>query len=253
MSEGNQHFRLDGQAALVTGGGSGIGLAIAKALAGAGAKVAVVGRRLEPLQASADAIRGHAIAGDVTDLPTLPKLVERVQERVGPLSILVNNAGTHHKAPALETSDEAFGRVLDTHLHGAFALAREAARGMLERSTGSIVFVGSMAAVMGVPNVSAYTAAKGAALALVPALAAEWSNRGVRVNAVTPGWIETDMSRKAFEGDPQRKAKVLGRTPLGRMGQPEDVANAVVYLCSPAAVFVNGTNLFIDGGAGRAF
>ena len=253
MTSDINHFQLYHQTALVTGGGSGIGLAIANALIQAGAKVCITGRREAVLNQAAQEIGATALVGDVTDLSSLPDLIEQAEQAVGPLSILVNNAGTHHKAPAVDTDDDAFDRLLTTHVRGAFALAREAARGMIERSHGSVVFIGSMATLMGVPQVCAYTAAKGAVQALCPALAAEWSSAGVRVNIVTPGWIETDMSRNAFAKDPTRKQRVLDRTPMASLGQPEDVGNAVVYLCSPAAAFVTGTNLIIDGGAHKGF
>lgn len=246
-------FRVDGQGAVVTGGGSGIGLAISRALAAAGARVVVVGRRESLLQEAADQIHGHAIVGDVTDLVSLPEIVKRAEDLVGPLRILVNNAGSHLKKPALETEDSAFARILDTHVRGPFALAREASRGMLAAGGGSIVFIGSMATVMGIPQVCAYSAAKGAVSALARSLAAEWSPRGIRVNVILPGWIETEMSRRAFEGDPERKAKVLGRTPAGRLGRDEDVAQAVVYLCSPAASFLTGSEVTVDGGASIGF
>lgn len=253
-SQTDDMFRLDGETALVTGGGSGIGLAIAQALIGAGAKVVIVGRREATIRQAAEQIGSHGVIGDVRDMTALPALVEQAQSAVGDsLSILVNNAGVHHKADAVDTTDEVFASVFATHVFGAFALAREVGRQMLQVGHGNIVFIGSMAAVMGVPRVPAYSAAKGAVQSLAPALAAEWSSQGVRVNTVTPGWIDTEMSRRALDGDPQRKAKVIGRTPIGRLGMPQDIGNAVVYLCSEAGRFVTGTNLFIDGGASRGF
>lgn len=253
MIERGDVFRVEGQSALVTGGGSGIGLAIAEGLAASGARVALVGRREDVLREAADRVAGVAVPADVTDLQAIPAVVRRCEEAVGPLSILVHAAGIHHKADAVDTPDDAIERVVRTHMLAGLSLAREAARGMLDRGRGSVVFIGSMAAVFGIPKVSAYTAAKGGLTALVPALATEWGARGVRVNIVQPGWIETEMSAKAFAGDPARKQKVLSRTPLNRLGQPRDVANAVVYLCSDAAAFVTGTNLVVDGGASIGF
>lgn len=248
-------FSLDGETALITGGGSGIGLAVARCFATAGARVAITGRRDRVLEEAAAALgpRAAAVPGDVDRLDALPGLLAAVEKRVGPLSILVNNAGIHLKKTALETTDDDLAAMLQTHVRASFALAREAARGMLERKKGSVLFVGSMASVMGVPQVAAYTAAKTAVVGLTRALASEWSGRGVRVNAIVPGWIDTAMSAAALDRDPARKAKILSRTPAQRLGEPEDVGWAAVYLCSAAAKFVTGGALVVDGGASIGF
>lgn len=246
-------FQLNGEVALVTGAGTGLGKAIARSLAQAGATVALVGRRREVIEQAADELNGHAFPADVTDLAVMPDLVQRVEKQLGPLTILVNNAGVHLKATALDTTDEQFACVIQTHVAASFALARTAARGMIERRRGSVVFLGSMAALFGIANVSAYSAAKGAVVALAMALASEWSPHQVRVNAISPGWIDAGMARQVLEQDPARLARVLGRTPLGRMGEPEDIGRAVVYLCSEAGRFITGSNLVIDGGASTGF
>ncbi len=248
-------FSLAGEIAIVTGGGTGLGLATAKCLTAAGARVAIVGRRGEVLQGAIQEIGASAIAviGDISDLEALPRLVAEIEARVGPCSILVNNAGVHLKKPALETSDAEFQNVLQTHLSASFALSREVGRGMIERGKGSIILTGSMANVFGIPHVAAYSAAKSALVGLTRALAVEWSGSGVRINAVVPGWIDSPMSRAALESDPARKTKILSRTPLARLGEAEDVGWASVYLCSRAAQFVTGTTLVIDGGASIGF
>ncbi|MCC6679945.1 MAG: SDR family oxidoreductase [Phycisphaeraceae bacterium] len=252
-STGRSPFDLSGESALVTGGGTGLGQAVAEALLQAGAKVAIVGRRADVLRAAAERIGATPVAADITVMSELPALVQRAEDHVGALSILVNNAGVHLRAAAMDTDEAQLEQVLRTHVSAGFALSRAAARGMLERGRGSVVFVGSMAALMGVPQVSAYSAAKGALLALVPALASEWSPHGVRVNAVTPGWIDAGMAKQALDKDQARRRRVVERTPLSRLGQPSDIGHAVVYLCSDAARFITGSNLVVDGGASVGF
>jgi NAD(P)-dependent dehydrogenase (short-subunit alcohol dehydrogenase family) len=248
-------FRLDGEVALITGGGTGIGLAIARQLALAGAEVVLVGRRSAVLRSAAAGVGAQArgIAFDVTRVSQAPRFLARAEAPFGPITILVNNAGIHLKKPALETSDEDFLRVFKTHVLGAHALTRAVLPGMIQRRRGSIIFIASMASLFGVPNVFAYGAAKSAYLGMVRALATEVSPAGVRVNAIAPGWIDTDMVRKAMAGDPARKRRILARTPLGRFGKPEDIGAAAAYLCSPAAKFVTGVVLPVDGGASIGF
>jgi gluconate 5-dehydrogenase len=248
-------FRLDGHLALITGGGAGLGLAIARAMLESGAGVVLTGRNEQTLRKACAGLgeRAHYVVHDVTDLPTIPALIDDIESRFGPLDILVNNAGNHLKKPAVETSDAELAGVIATHLSGAFALSRECGRRMMERERGSIVLILSMAALFGIPQVSAYTVAKTGLLGLTRSLATEFSPHGVRVNAIAPGWIDTAMTRAAHEGDPARRAKVLERTPLGRLGEPSDVGYAAVYLCSPAARFVTGIVLPVDGGASIGF
>lgn len=248
-------FSLQGQTALITGGGTGIGLAIARAMHAAGARVVLVGRREAELS---DAVRqlgdgASFVVHDVTRFDAASALVAVATRQAGPVTCLVNNAGIHLKKPAVDTTPEEFQRVLNTHLVGAHALTRAVVPGMLAGGTGSILFTGSMASLFGIPLVIAYTAAKSAMVGMVKGYATELSPHGIRVNCIAPGWISTEMSRKAFESDPARKAKVLGRTPAGRMGLPEDIGWAAVYLASPAASFVTGVTLPVDGGASVGF
>lgn len=245
-------FRLDGETALITGGGSGLGYGIARCLAEAGARVVLVGRRPQPLEEAAATIgpAACAVTHDITRLDQAAELVRVAESKAGaPLSILINNAGVHLKKPAVETTPEEFQTVLDTHVVAAHALTRAVLPGMLEREHGSILFTASMTSFLGMPLVIAYAAAKSAHLGLVRSLAVEVSGRGVRVNAIAPGWIESDMLARAVYTDPERKRKILGRTPMGRFGKPEDIGRAAVYLCSPAAAFVTGVVLPVDGGA----
>jgi len=248
-------FSLDGELALITGGGTGLGLGMAQCFVQAGARVVLVGRREDPLKQACDELGDTTsfLVHDVTDVHAADKLAATIAARFDHVSILVNNAGVHLKKKAVETSIDEFETVMATHVTGAFALSRAILPSMIERKTGNILFVASMASLMGVPQVYAYTTAKTATLGMVRALAAEASPHGVRVNAIAPGWIATDMARKAFAGDPTRHEKVLGRTPLGRLGEPEEIGTAAVFLCSPAASFVTGAVLPVDGGASIGF
>jgi NAD(P)-dependent dehydrogenase (short-subunit alcohol dehydrogenase family) len=189
----------------------------------------------------------------VTDTAALPDLVREAEKLAGPISILINNAGVHLKKPAVDTTPEEFLTVLNTHVIGAHALTRAVLPGMIERGNGSVIFIASMAALFGFPLVVAYSAAKSAYVGMVRTLATEVSGKGVRVNAVAPGWIDSVMMRKALDGDPARRDKILGRTPMGRFGDADDIGWAAVYLCSPAAKFVTGTVLPVDGGASIGF
>jgi gluconate 5-dehydrogenase len=248
-------FDLRGQTALITGGATGLGLGMARCFAAAGAKVVLVGRRRAELDRACSEIGSHAfaLAGDVTALDKVPALVDEAERLAGPVSILVNNAGIHLKKPAADTTDAEFASVLQTHLFGAFALTREAGRRMIERKSGSILFTASMASVMGIPLVVAYSAAKSAYVGVVRTLAVEWGVHGVRVNAIAPGWIKSDMLDRALSGDAARRNRVLARIPTGTFGQPEDIGWASVFLASPAARYINGVLLPVDGGAAESF
>jgi gluconate 5-dehydrogenase len=180
-------------------------------------------------------------------------LVRKTESTCGPISILVNNAGTHLKKPAVDTTPDEFQQVLQTHVIAAHALTQAVVPGMVTRGTGAVLFISSMAAYMGVPQVLAYAAAKSAFFGMVSTLSAELSTHGVRVNAIAPGWIHSEMSQRALDNDPARKARVLGRIQMGRMGHPADIGHAAVYLCSPAAAYVTGVTLPVDGGAAIGF
>lgn len=248
-------FSLTGEVALITGGGTGIGLAIARAMVAAGARVVLTGRREAELVAAVSAVGASAsyLVHDITKVELAPALAERIAREVGPISCLVNNAGVHLKRAAVETTAADFDQVLRTHIVGAHALTAAVAPGMIERKHGTILFTASMASIFGIPLVIAYTAAKSAMVGMVRGYSTEFAPHGVRVNAIAPGWIETEMSRKAMEGDPGRKSKILGRTPMARFGQPADIGWAAVYLASPAAKFVTGVTLPVDGGVSVGF
>ena len=248
-------FSLRNEHALITGGGTGIGLAVARTMHAAGAKLTLVGRREAELKAGAVAVGPNAgyIVHDITELDRADELVRQAARERGPVSVLVNNAGIHLKKSVVETTPAEFQQVLNTHILGAHAISRAVLPGMMERRHGSILFMASMASLFGIPYVVAYSAAKSAMVGMVRTMATEVSSHGVRVNAIAPGWIETEMSRKALDGDPVRKNKIVGRTPMAKLGRPDDIGWAAVYLSSPAAQFVTGVVLPVDGGVSVGF
>lgn len=248
-------FDLSDQTALITGGGSGLGLAMARCFVAAGAQVVLVGRRESELKKACEEIGSGAsmLVGDITQLKSAPILAEEAEHIGGPISILVNNAGVHLKKDAIETSDADFASVMNTHVFGAFALTREIGKRMLKRRSGCVLFTASMSSFMGVPKAVAYSAAKSAYLGMVRTLATEWGPHEVRVNGIAPGWISSDMLDASLSNDSCRRSKILSRTPMGRFGDADDIGWAAVYLASPAAKFVNGVVLPVDGGAAHSF
>lgn len=244
-------FSLSGQRALITGGGSGLGLAIATAMAQAGAQVVLAGRRQEVLAEAAGAIGPLAsIASvDITDIAALGDYVASVEREHGPIDILVNNAGNTVKKPFEDATMAEFDFVLDTHLRGPIELSRHIIRSQLTRGGGNILFIASMTSYIGQPYVHGYTAAKSALLGVVRALSAEFSRRGIRVNGIAPGWIDTALFRGATSSDPERLRKILGRIQMQRVGTPEEIGWAGVFLASKAASYVTGQTLVVDGGA----
>ena len=248
-------FSLDGKLALVTGGGTGIGLEIARCMTAAGATVVITGRREEVLRDAVETLGESAqyIVNDITELSSIDGLVAQIEATYGPLDILVNNAGINLKKPALEVTDEEFSRILHTNLHSVFALTRACASRMVARRKGVILMISSMAAYYGIDRVVAYAASKSAVEGMVKVLASEFSAHGVRVNAIAPGFIETEMSRKAMNSDPDRRDRAMRRTPMGSFGQPEDIGHAAVFLASPAARYITGVSLPVDGGNSIGF
>lgn len=248
-------FSLEGRYALVTGGGTGLGLAISKALVRQYSQVIITGRREEVLQKACEELgpKAHYIKHDISRLDTIPGLVRKVESDYGPLDILVNNAGVHLKKEALMVSDEEFASVIRTNQQAVFSLTREVAAGMAARGRGSIIMISSMASRYGIPKVIAYTSSKAAIEGMTRALAVEWSPRGVRVNCLAPGFIQTDMSAGALDSDPERKRRVLEKTPMGYLGKPEDIGNAASFLVSDAASYITGVVLPVDGGNSIGF
>ncbi|MDQ3394439.1 MAG: glucose 1-dehydrogenase [Bacteroidota bacterium] len=253
--EKNNPFDLTGKIAVITGGGTGLGLGMGKALIDAGAYVVITGRREGMLKEACELCGNNMgyIASDITELTRLPKLVEDIEAKYGAIDILINNAGINLKKPALEVSDLEFQTIINTNVNGLFALTREVAKKMKERKKGSIIMITSMAAMYGLSYVSAYAASKSAVLGMSKVLANDLAAFGIRVNCIAPGFIDSSMLRKALDADPERKEKVLGRTPMKTFGLPEDIGFAAVYLSSDASKFVTGINLPVDGGNSIGF
>ena len=239
---------LEGRVALVTGGSRGIGAAIARELARAGARVAVSYRsNADAGEVVAAEIGGVAIGGDVGDAGQAAELVRRAETELGDLDILVNNAGITRDTLLARMSDEDWETVLATNLDGVFHTCRAVARKMLRRRAGAIVNMTSFVGVHGNPGQSNYAASKAGIIGFTKALAKELGNRGVRVNAVAPGYIATELTGTLPE---ELRKRILEVTPLRRLGEPEDVAGAVRFLCSDEAAFVTGEVLLVDGGLG---
>jgi gluconate 5-dehydrogenase len=236
-------FDISGRTALVTGSSRGIGRALAQGLRDAGCDVVVHGRDAEAAARAASELGARHVAFDVTDA----EAVARGVEEAGPLDVLVNNAGIQHRQPLLELSAEDWRRVVDTDLTGAFLVGREAARGMVERGRGKIVNVASLQAQLARPGIAAYAASKGGLKMLTQSMCAEWGPAGVQANAIGPGYFATDLTRELVE-DERFSAWVRERTPAGRWGQVGELVGALLFLVSPAADFVNGQVLYVDGG-----
>jgi 2-deoxy-D-gluconate 3-dehydrogenase len=244
-------FRLDGRAALVTGGDKGLGQGMAIALAQAGADIAIVSRsgRGEATLAAIEATgrRGVGFTADLSQPEAAPAVVEQTVQALGRIDILVNNAGIIRRADAAETELADFVAVLEVNLIGAWALAHAAGRRMLAQGSGKIINIASLLAFQGGIRVPAYTASKHAVAGLTKALANEWAGRGINVNAIAPGYMATDNTQP-LRDDPVRSRQLLERIPAGRWGTPDDLAGAVVFLASRASDYVHGHILVVDGG-----
>jgi 3-oxoacyl-[acyl-carrier protein] reductase len=239
---------LDGKVALVTGGSRGIGAAISRELAKAGAKVALNYRAgQEAADEIADEVGGLAVRADVSNPEEVQALIERVEGELGDIDALVNNAGVTRDTLIVRMTDDDWQTVIDTNLRGTFNTSRAVSRKMLRRRAGSIVNLSSVVGVHGNPGQANYAASKAGIIGLTKALARELGSRGVRVNAIAPGYISTELTDVLPE---EARGLILQNTPLGRLGEPEDVAGAVRFLCSDEAAFITGEVLLVDGGLG---
>ena len=241
--------------AIVTGGGSGIGLAIAEKFTCSGIETIIVGRDEEKLRKAKEHLGAHSypMVCDVSDLSSIPALIEKIIKQFGQIDVLVNNAGINMKKEFVEVTDEDFQKIITTNLTSVFAISREVVKEMLKNGSGSIINISSMAAQYGLPKVIAYSASKTALDGMTRAMAVELSPKGIRVNSIAPGFIETDMTAKALNTDPERKQKVFARTPMGYMGKPADIGEAALFLASDAAKYITGVVLPVDGGNSIGF
>ena len=246
-------FRLDGQVALITGCSRGIGQAMADALADAGADIVGISASLNP-EASAvgDAVRkrGRRFSGfrcDLSDRNAVDRVLEEVLNRHPVIDVLVNNAGIVRRSPAEDHSDALWDMVLEVNLSAVFRVSRRIGTTMLERGRGSIISTASILSDQGGLNVAGYAASKAGLANLTRSLANEWAGRGVRVNAIAPGYVKTEMT-EVLRADPQRSRQILERIPAGRFGSPDDLRGPVVFLASDASRYMHGETLVVDGG-----
>lgn len=247
-------YDFGGLVAIVTGSSRGMGRAFAEGLLRSGARVVINGRDADQLEIVREELeqrygvgRVTAHAFDVGEERQVAAAVDAIEREVGPISILVNNTGVQHREPLLEVSLDDWQRVMRTNVTGAFIVGREVARRMERRRRGCIVNIGSIQVELARPSIGPYTASKGALKNLTASMAAEWSHRGIRVNCLAPGYIETDMTA-ALRADRAFDEWVTGRTPAARWGRVEDVVGPLLWLCSDDADFVHGQVLFVDGG-----
>ncbi len=245
-----QTFSLNGRRALVTGGTRGIGFALAKALAQAGASVVITGRDTARLNAAVSALReedSSSVEGYVLDVTDTGSIAGAVSA-IGPVDILVNNAGTEQVCASLEVDEQLWDTIVGTNLKGAFFCAQAVAKNMVSAGTGgAIINLCSLTSCVGVPGAAAYGSSKSGLVGLTHALSAEWASHGIRVNGIGPGYFETDLTG-VFYQDKAWCASMQAKIPLGRFGELEDLAGAVVFLASPAARYITGQVLYIDGG-----
>jgi len=241
--------------AVVTGGGSGIGLAIARKFVQENITTIIIGRDAKKLTDAKKELGELCIpiSFDLNDLASIPKLVNDIESKFGSISILVNNAGINLKKDFTEVTDEDFQRILYTNVSSVFALSREVVKVMIKNVTGCIINISSMASQYGIPKVIAYSASKSAIEGMTRAMAVELSPLGIRVNCIAPGFIATEMSAKALNNDPARKNKVLSRTPMGKLGDPSDIADTAFYFAGNTSKFITGVVLPVDGGNSIGF
>ncbi|HJS31666.1 MAG TPA: glucose 1-dehydrogenase [Alphaproteobacteria bacterium] len=246
-------FDLSGRVVVVTGGNGGIGLGMARGLAGAGAAVVVAARNADKGAAAvADLARLGADAAfigvDVADQASSRAMVAQTAERFGRLDILINNAGINVRKPPEDYAAEEWRDIIDINLKGAFFCAQAAYPEMRRAGGGKIVNIGSMTSIFGVPFAAPYAASKGGIVQLTRALATAWAKDNIQVNAVLPGWIDTDLTKKARQQVDGLQERVVARTPAGRWGAPDDFAGIAVFLAAPASDFITGVAIPVDGG-----
>jgi NAD(P)-dependent dehydrogenase (short-subunit alcohol dehydrogenase family) len=246
-------FRLDGRRALVTGGSRGLGRVMAQALAEAGADVAITSRSAAGVAAEADAIAaatGRLVRGYVSDVQhgdAVARLADEVEATLGPIDILINNAGINVRGPVDQLSEADWDAVIDTNLKGPFLCARAFGPRMAARGWGRVINMGSILSVIGLPGRAPYASSKAGIVNLTRVLALEWAERGVTVNAICPGPFGTDMNRPLLN-DPEKFKAFVAKIPMGRWGELHEIAGVAVFLASDASSFVTGSSVFVDGG-----
>lgn len=245
-------FNLSGKLALVTGSSAGIGLALAEALASAGAEVILNGRDPGKLENVARDLRGkghavHRVAFDVTDPEAVEAAIAGIEEQIGPIHILVNNAGMQYRSPLEDMPDEKWHAIMRLNVDSVFYVSKAAARRMIERRGGKIINICSVQSELGRPGIAPYTASKGAVKMLTKGMAIDWGRYGINVNGLGPGYFKTQLT-EALVRDEKFSAWLTSRTPSGRWGDVSELGGAIVFLASDASTFVNGHILYVDGG-----
>ena len=248
----SETFRLDNRIALVTGSSGGIGFALARALGQAGAVPVLNGRNREKLSAAEALLRkeglsAHASSFDVTDAAEVQAAVEDIESRLGPIEILVNNAGMQRRMPLESFPEQDWRELMRTNVDSVFLVGQAVARKMIRRRRGKIINICSVQSELGRPGIAPYTASKGAVKMLTKGMAIDWGPHGINVNGIGPGYFKTELTAKLVD-DEAFSAWLTGRTPSRRWGNVEELGGAVVYLASDASAFVNGHILYVDGG-----
>ncbi len=245
-------FDLTGRIVLVTGSSRGLGAALARGLARAGAQIVLNGRDAATLETARVALeatgaRARAVAFDVTDPSSVAAGVARIEDEIGPIAILVNNAGVQHRAALEDFPTDAWDRLIATNLSSVFYVGQAVARRMIPRGRGKIINIASVASELARASITPYGATKGAVKMLTKGMAAEWARHGLQINAIAPGYFRTELNM-ALSTDPAFNAWLEKRTPAGRWGEPDELVGAAIFLASDASSFVNGHVLFVDGG-----
>lgn len=240
--------------AIITGGNSGLGYATAKKFCDHGITTYIIGRSEEKTKNACNELGSYAVPVifDLNNLGGIPNMIQDIGKK-GTIDILVNNAGINMKKEFTKVTDEEFASIIKTNVQSVFAVSREVVKIMKQHEGGSIINISSMASQYGLPNVIAYSASKGAIEAMTRSMAVDLAEYKIRVNCIAPGFIKTKMSSKALDNDPERKNKVLGRTPMGILGDPSNIADAAYFFASNEASFVTGTILPVDGGNSIGF
>ena len=246
-------FDLRGKIALITGGTQGIGFALATGLAGAGAKVVINARNQQKLDVALKAlfdlgVEAHGALFDITDVKAVKHGVARIEESIGPIDILINNAGVIRRTPAEDLEEEDWNMVIHTNLTAPFILSKYVGRQMIQRKRGKIINICSLMSEIGRDTVTAYAAAKGGLRMLTRNLATEWAQHNIQVNGIGPGYIATPINLDYRASGNPLNDYIISRTPAGRWGTPEDLVGAAIFLASDASNFINGQILYVDGG-----
>ncbi len=247
-----QMFNLTGKRALITGSSQGIGFALARGLAGAGAEIVLNGRDPSKLDAAAEILKGdvatiHQLLFDVTDHEAVRAAIDDFEAKVGPIDILINNAGMQHRTELHNFPADAFERLLQTNVASVFHVGQAVARHMIDRKEGKIINIASVQTALARPGIAPYTATKGAVGNLTKGMATDWAQFGINCNAIAPGYFDTPLNA-ALVADDEFSTWLAKRTPAGRWGEVEELVGAAVFLASAASTFVNGHTLYVDGG-----